>query len=74
MDPLTEKTVMDNLGRKSCTCVIIAHRLSAIRDCDRILVLDGGHIAEEGTHGSLMEQNGLYASLYSSARGGELPS
>ena len=50
--------------------MIVAHRMSAVRDCDRILVLDHGRIAESGTHESLMEQNGLYASFYKAAGGG----
>ena len=67
MDLMAEKTLMDHLRRRSCTCLIVAHRLSAVRDCDRILVMDRGRIVEEGTHESLMAQNRLYASMYSSA-------
>ena len=70
MDPVTEKAVLDHLRQRACTCVIVAHRMSAVRDCDRILVLDHGRIAESGTHESLMEQNGLYASFYKAAGGG----
>ena len=51
---------------KGKTCFVIAHRLSTIRSADRILVLDGGQIAEQGAHRSLMEQNGVYRRLYES--------
>jgi ABC-type multidrug transport system fused ATPase/permease subunit len=51
---------LDNLG---CTRVVIAHRLSTVRNCDRILVLDGGRVAEEGTYEGLIEQGGLFADL-----------
>ncbi|GHV88521.1 lipid A ABC transporter permease/ATP-binding protein [Spirochaetia bacterium] len=46
------------------TSIVIAHRLSTIRHADRILVLSGGHLAEEGRHDELIGRNGLYASLY----------
>ena len=48
------------------TCFVIAHRLSTIRSADHILVLDGGQIVEQGTHDSLMQQNGFYRRLYES--------
>lgn len=51
---------------KDKTCFVIAHRLSTIRSAGHILVLDGGQIAEQGTHRSLMEQNGVYRRLYES--------
>jgi ATP-binding cassette subfamily B protein len=46
------------------TAIIIAHRLSTIRDVDRILVLKRGELVESGTNEELLQQNGLYASLY----------
>ena len=51
---------------KGKTCFVIAHRLSTIRSADHILVLDGGQIVEQGTHESLMQQNGFYKKLYES--------
>lgn len=51
---------------KDKTCFVIAHRLSTIRSADHILVLDGGQVVEQGTHQSLMEQNGFYRKLYES--------
>ena len=46
-----------------CTRLVIAHRLSTIRHCDRILVLDGGKIVEDGTYDELVEQGGFFAEL-----------
>ena len=49
---------------KGRTVIIIAHRLSTIRDADKIVVLKGGYVAEEGTHDELIAKNGIYAELY----------
>lgn len=63
LDPPTEVAIMDQIRRRGCTTVIIAQRISAIRDCDAILVIDRGHVVERGTHASLMRQDGLYRQL-----------
>ena len=51
---------------KGRTSFIVAHRLSTIREADIILVMKDGHIIEQGTHESLLKQNGFYAELYNS--------
>ncbi len=68
IDSDTEKLIQEALGRimKGRTSLIIAHRLSTIRNADKILVLEGGEVAEEGNHDSLMEKRGLYYLLYTS--------
>ena len=53
----------DSLAELKCTRVVIAHRLSTVRECDRILVLDGGKIAESGSYDALIEKGGIFAEL-----------
>ena len=77
LDTESEKVVMEALERlmKGRTVITIAHRLSTIRDADKIVVLKGGLVAEEGTHDELVQRNELYAELYRiQAGGGEVRS
>lgn len=63
LDAVTEARVHANLRGLGCTQIVIAHRLSTVRDADRIAVLDRGHLAELGTHGELLARGGRYAGL-----------
>ena len=68
IDTRTELKVQDAFTRlmENRTSFVVAHRLSTIRDADCILVMNGGRVAEQGTHEELLEKNGFYAKLYNS--------
>ena len=67
LDSQTELEIMNNLKEigkdEEKTCVIIAHRLSTVQDCDLIVVMDGGRVVEQGTHDELIRRGGRYSQL-----------
>ena len=66
LDSQTEAKIMANIHRRGCSCLIVAHRLSTVRNCHKIIVLDRGQVVEEGTHEELWRrEDGVYASLLS---------
>jgi NHLM bacteriocin system ABC transporter peptidase/ATP-binding protein len=65
LDAKTEQLIMEAVQARGITLIIVAHRLSTIRDCDEIIVLDKGRVAERGRHEELMQMGGKYAALIS---------
>lgn len=63
LDAKTEFEVVKSIKDRGITCIVVAHRLSTIRDCDEIIVLDNGVVVERGTHDELYAKNGVYTSL-----------
>ncbi len=63
IDPMTEQKCLENIRRRGCTCLIVAHRLSTIREADEIIVLERGKVAERGAHRELISHDGPYRRL-----------
>ena len=66
LDPVVEKQILNNIKRRGVTCIIVAHRLSAFRDCSQIMVMKNGKIIQQGTHKTLMQEDGVYRSFVQS--------
>lgn len=65
LDAKTEYEVVKSIKDRGITCIVVAHRLSTIRDCDEIIVMDRGNVVQRGTHEELYAQEGLYRQLVS---------
>ena len=68
LDNVTQKEVVDGLAALRCTRVVVAHRLTTVAACDRIIVLDKGKIVEEGTYDQLLQRGGCFAKIAASQR------
>ena len=66
LDAKTEQEIVKSIKDRGITCIVVAHRLSTIRDCDEIIVMDNGNVVERGTHDELYALNGFYTKLVTS--------
>ncbi len=64
LDAITERNIVNNIKRRGCSTVVVAHRISTIRDCDEIVVMDKGKIVERGSHFELMNKGGKYFEMF----------
>lgn len=67
LDSIMELNVINSIKKRGCTCIVVAHRLSAIRDANRIIVLRDGVVAQSGTHNQLIQEDNFYKTLISNS-------